>query len=185
MKMKTLVLALSLLLLGGLAQAQSTTASTVLSNISITGTASGFMGASGTQPASILGADFQVSQAVSVGYEQVQISALNTNYDFGVVNYGVPLSSLLGKTLTSKLTFNASDVSVTFTGGVGKMLTSATTSTPANSHIAETAGVFLHIPVSANLSFQVLGAQWIHGVSNGVVTAPSTAALSSGLSISF
>lgn len=154
----------------------------MLSHFSLSGSAVGFMGSSGSQPASIVGLNFQLTPSVLIGYQQIQIPGISTNFDLGVVGYGKSLSSLLGKTLSDKMLFDATQVNVEFVGGAGKQIGTAPN---ASSHVAECAGVFLSIPVSSNVSFQMIGAEWLHGTSNGFITSPSTAAISSGLSINF
>lgn len=180
------VMLLVLFIVAGVAMAQTTTppptSTSLLSHFSISGSALGFMNSTGSQPASIVGVNFQVTNTFLLGYQQIQVSGISTNFDMGIAGYGRPLSSLLGKNLANKLLFDASQVNVEFVGGIGKQLTSAPA---AASHIAETLGVYLSYPISSNVSFQMIGAQWVHGASNGFVTSPSTAALSSGLSINF
>jgi hypothetical protein len=75
----------------------------------------------------------------------------------GVVGFTKPLSSLLGKTITSKLLFDATSLNVTFQGGGGKLLT------PTANHIAETFGASLSYPIpGTSAAIQVLGYQWVH-----------------------
>jgi len=154
-----------------------------LQHFTLTGSAAGFLGsATGSQPTSIVGASFSLTKAVSLGYEQITVPS-TASYDFGIAEFTKPLSSIVGKSLTSKFTFDATKVEVTFLGGAGKLLQSS----QGISELAETAGAYLSYPVTANMSVQVIGAQWLHSTTqgNGFIVSPSTAAISTGLSINF
>lgn len=152
-----------------------------IQHITLSGSATGFMGGGGTQPASIAGATFSLTQRISLGYEQITIPSV-ASFDMGIGQYTLPFSSLMGKKISSHFVFDASKVNVTFMAGAGKLLQSAQNV----SRIAETAGVYVSYPISGNLSVRIVGAQYIHGgVQNGLLTTPSTAAISTGLSLSF
>lgn len=161
--------------------AQSTPQS--LNHFSITGSGAGFTGAAGgSQATSIAGASYQFTSSISLGYQNIMVPGV-TSYDFGVFQYAKPLSSLLGKTLSSKTTFDASSVTVSFLGGAGEVMSPA-------KHIAETAGVYVSFPMKTSAGGvsvgPVLGFQYVHSPSvNGFVTSPSSAAISAGLGISF
>lgn len=168
--------------------AQNAPAPSPFSNFSLDGSAVGFLGsASGSQPASLVGAWYQTTARVSFGFETIQIPA-NSSWYFGMAKYQLPLSSLLGKKITAKLKFDASQIGVGFEGGLGKMLQSATAAqiaAPVN-RFAGTVGVTVSIPLSSNLAFQAISAQWLQsGVQHGLIVTPSTAAISTGLSLHF
>jgi hypothetical protein len=150
------------------AYAQST-----LSNFSVTGSAIGFAGApAGAQTASLAGVNYQVTSRFSAGYWNLNVPALAT-YNFGVAGYALPLSSILGKSISSKLTFDASAVEVGFDTGIGKV----TQGTPvANSRVSEIVGGSITFPITANLSFNAVQLYWVHGGiagTSGVVVTPS------------
>lgn len=152
--------------LAGIARAQS-----ALSNFNVTGSAIGFSGASGTQAASLAGANYNVTSRVVAGYWNLNIPALAT-YNFGEAGYALPLSSIIGKTLSSKLNFDASAVEVEGNAGIGKV----TSGTPVESHIAEIIGGSVTFPITANLSFNAVQLYYVHGGiagSSGLIVTPS------------
>jgi hypothetical protein len=158
--MRTLALVVAMILVFCLpAFAQST-----LSNFSVSGSAIGFTGApAGAQTASLAGANYQLTSRVQLGYWNLSVPSL-ANYSFGEAGYGLPLSSLLGKTLSGKLNFDASAVGVIFQGGIGKV----NQSSPVNiSRIAEIVGATVSFPITASLTFNMAQIYWVHGGING------------------
>jgi hypothetical protein len=146
----------------------------------ITGNIAGFSGASATNGAVMASAAMQILPTVSVGYEHVGISSINSRFELGVIAYTRPLSSLLGSTLTNKLLFDATQIGVTFTGGAGKVLE------PTANRIAETVGVHFSYPLSGNMSVQVIGIDILHGGGHtGFITTNYAQAVSTGLNIHF
>lgn len=179
--MKRIVLLIAALLIAPVALAQTPVTADTSTNFSLSGSAVGFSGLSGgSQPASIAGAWFNITQRVSLGYEMITIPTLAT-FHFGMAQYQLPLSSLVGKKLTGHFLFDASKVAVGFQGGIGKL-----TETNLNvSHIAETAGLCVSYPLNSTLSMQLICAQAVLGGVkgfNGLVTNANTA-LSMGLSL--
>lgn len=154
-----------------------------LNHFSITGSGAGFTGAAGgSQATSITGISYQFTSHVSFGYQNILVPSVSS-YDFGVFEYATPLSSIIGKKLSSSTTFDASSVTVSFLGGAGEVMSPA-------KHIAETAGVYVSFPMKTTTGGvsigPVLGFQYVHSPSvNGFVTSPSSAAISAGLGISF
>lgn len=113
--------------------------------------------ANGSNVGSIAFMGIQLTQSVTASYEHITVPSLSSRYEMGVINYTKPLSSLLGKTLTSKFVFDLTNINVTFQGGGGKLLT------PTANHIAETVGASLSYPVpGTSAAIQVLGYQWVH-----------------------
>src|SRR5690349_9205270 len=109
-------------LIGAIPAFGQSTASNVFSNFSVTGSAVGFMGASGAEPATVAEGSFKVTTNASVNYEHIAVPAVsNATYDFGTVSYQKPLASLIGKTAASKLTFDASGIDIEFMGGAGRL----------------------------------------------------------------
>jgi len=147
------------------------------------------MGPGGSSPASIADGYFNITNRLSVGYQQITIPSLATAR-LGIVAYSTPLSSLAGKKLTAKFVFDASKITLTFLGGVGKL----NQDNLSVSHIAETAGVCVNYPVGANVSIKLVCGQWLHGgIVNGLisntsipgVTSPSNTVVSSGVAVHF
>ena len=152
--------------------------SSLLTHLSISGTATGVMGV-GNQGATILAADFQITKTVGVEYQQIMVPSSANSFDIGAITYTRPLSQVLGKNITSKLLFDVTGWDVTAFAGAGRIVSNG-------KHAAETAGIRLSCPLNSNVTFQMLSAQWLHGPqTNGLITSPSTAAISSGLKISF
>lgn len=159
---------------------QSSAPSTV-AHFTLSGSAVAFKGTSSTLAASIGQASFQMTKRLAIGYEQVTVPTL-ASFDLGVVSYTLPLNALAGKKLSSHFTFDPTQIGVTFQGGIGKVLQAD----QGVSRIAETVGVYISYPLANHLSLNIIGGQWLHGgVQNGFIVTPSTAAISSGLSISF
>jgi hypothetical protein len=150
-----------------------------LQHFTLSGTATGVAGVGGSQGATILEADFSITKNVTFGYQQIIVPSSANSFDLGVIEYTRPLSALLGKKVSSALTFNASGWNTTFFAGAGRIVSAGT-------HTAETAGIRLSCPLTTNLTFQMISAQWLHGPqTNGLVTSPSAASISSGLQINF
>jgi hypothetical protein len=149
-----------------------------LSNFSVSGSAVGFSGAGGTQAAALVGGWFQTTQRVSVGYLNLAVPAISANYNFGMGQYSLPLSSLLGKTISGKLLFDASAIGVSFQAGLGKVLQTTTpigaTSSVNTSRFAEIFGGQVNLPMTSSLSFNVIQVYWVHGgiagTSGGIIS---------------
>lgn len=145
----------------------------------ITGNAAGFNNGSTMTPAVIGTAAMQLTSRISCGYEHIAISSNHSRWELGVVAYTVPLSSLLGR-FAKSLTFDASNIGVTFSVGGGKLLQ------PTANRVAETAGIHLSYPLSDHVSLQLVGVDVLHGgVQTGTVTTSTTQAVSTGLNFYF
>jgi hypothetical protein len=164
-----------------LAAASGTPAQT--EHFTLSGSAVGWMGASSSAPASIAGVSFHLTPRVSLSYEQLTVPTI-ASFDMGYVRYSLPLSSLIGKKITSHFVFDASKVGVSFKAGGGKVLQSALNV----SRIAEAGGISLSYPLANHIDVQVIGVTYYHGGisgTNGLVITPSTAAIASGLAVHF
>jgi len=134
-------------------------AQTALSNASISGSFTGFSaGSGGWQPAVLASASYQVTQRVTGAYWEISVPSLSRNYNLGVGTYTLPLSSILGKTISSKLLFDASAIPVGFSAGAGEVVQLGIT------HAAGIAGASFGIPVSESTTLNVLE---IYGVFGG------------------
>ena len=165
---------------------------TGLSNFSVTGSATGFAvaGASSTVPvqaATIADASFQATCHFSIGYETIVVPAF-ASYSFGMVHYTTTLNHLLGKNLSSKLTFDPTQIYVDFKAGGGKVMQSAINKSSG----AFTIGPTLSLPLNSVVTFNVVGAQYVYGHlagTSGVLVQPngimSNMSVSSGLTFSF
>ena len=152
-------------------------------HFTLSGSAVGFMAAGSSAPASIAGASFHLTQRVSIGYEQLTVPTV-ASFDMGLVRYTLPLSSLVGKSLTSRFVFDASKISVSFKAGAGKVLQSALNV----SRIAETGGVSVIYPLANHIDLSVISISYYHGGvsgTNGLVITPSTSAIATGLAVHF
>jgi hypothetical protein len=171
---------LLMLLLPSFASAQTPTPPPDPTNyITITGSALGFRDSytDSVAASSEMGAALQITKRVSFGYDQVTVPAANRVYRYGVINYTIPLDTLLGKKLASKFVFDASAFNVIFKAGGGKL---AQTAPSINLDvITETAGMYVVHKLMGPVSLMV-GGQWLHGGKN-----PSNAAFTTGLSLSF
>jgi hypothetical protein len=127
----------------------SALAQSALSNASISGNFTGFFGGAGTQPAVLASASYQVTQRVTGGYWALAVPALSRSYNMGVGTYTLPLSSLIGKTLSSKLLFDASAIPIGFSAGAGEV------STLGVRHGAGIAGASFGIPVSESTTLNL------------------------------
>ena len=146
----------------------------------LTGNFSSFSNQSSTTPAVIATAALNLTTRVSVGYEHIQVSSVSARWELGVASYTLPLNSLLGKKISSKLVFDPSNINVTFSAGAGKLLQ------PTANRIAETAGFHISYPLMDHVSVKLVGVDFLHvGVQSGFLTTNVTEAVSTGLNISF
>lgn len=147
----------------------------------ISASAAGYNGQSGATALSIAGTGIQLTTNVSVAYNLISNPSDNTapKYNLGVINYSRGLDAILGKTLSSKLTFDTSNFVVTFQAGAGKV------SMPSAHHIAETGGIYLSRPLADHVSLQIVGYQVLHGQGTTVLTHNVTQQISSGLNFTF
>jgi hypothetical protein len=155
MKLRILAVLLAVCFCLGVANAQST-----LSNASISGNFTSFFGGAGTQPAVLASANYQITQRVSGGYWELAVPANSRSYNLGVGSYTLPLSSLLGKTLSSKLLFDASAIPVSFSAGLGDVSQSGIT------HAAGIIGGSFSVPVSQSATLNVFQAYGVFGGGN-------------------
>lgn len=157
-------------------------------HFSLSGSAVSFMGPNGSAPASIADGYVNITKSWSAGYQQVIVPQVAT-FKFGMVDLTKPLPSLLGKKITAKLQFDATQWTVDFYGGVGKV----NQGTFGVDRIAETAGVCATRRLTANVSARLVCGQFLHGgtvtgvLASGIPTgaSSSTAAVSSGISVHF
>ncbi len=143
--------------------------------------ASGYNGQSGAAPLSIAGTGIQLTQNLSVAYNLISNPSDTTapKYNLGVINYSRGLNSILGKSLSSKLSFDSSNFVVTFQGGAGKV------SMPSVHHVAETGGIYLSRPLADHVSLQVVGYQVLRGQGTTILTHNVTQQISTGLNFTF
>lgn len=187
LKIKHLASSVMITLLGLLFLGTSTRAQTppapappAAQHFTISGNAVGFTSSTGTNVAEIMTAAMQLTTRVSAGYEHIAISALSARYEMGVVAYTLPLTSLVGQTLSSHFVFNSDNIQVTFSAGGGKLLQ------PTTNRIAETGGVHISYPLSDHVSMQLIGIDVVHGGPQvGFITTNTTTAISTGLNFSF
>jgi hypothetical protein len=151
-----------------------------LQYFTLTGSATGFLQNGNASTASTAGASLQLTPSLAIGYSQVMIPA-KASYRLGTVNFSKPLSSLLGKRLSSKFVFDISQVGVTFQAGAGKQLQNGN----VPSHVAEVAGVALYYPLASHLSLQVLGYQYVHSSVSGFIKTNGQQAISTGFAVKF
>lgn len=151
-------------------------AQSALSNFNVTGSAVGFSGVAGAQTAVLSGVNYNIASRVSVGFWDLNVPGLAT-YNFGVGQYALPLSSLLGKKISSKLNFDASAVNVAFDGGIGKV------NQAAESRVAGIFGGSVSFPITPNLTFNAVQAYYVKGGLNGTSGGVITPALSNFASI--
>ena len=161
-----------------------------LSNLSVSGSATGFavVGSSSSAPlaATIADVSFQATCHISAGYETLIVPTV-ADYNFAMAHYTIPLSSLIGKNLTAKLNFDASKVWVDFKGGVGKVVQSNLN----KSSFAATIGPTVSIPLNSFVTWNTVGVQYVYGHlagTSGVIVQPngllSNMSVSSGISLS-
>lgn len=105
-----------------------------------------YSGTVGNQPVSIVSAGFQVTKDLSVAYTRISNPADGTKpvYNMADANYTRELATLLPKSLTSKLVFDATNYLVTFQASAGKA------NSPTFNRIAAGAGIYLARPVANN-----------------------------------
>ena len=135
-------------------------AQSALSNASISGNFTGFFGGSGTQPAVMASANYQITQRVFGGYWELAVPAISRSYNLGAAGYTAPLSSLLPKSVDAKLLFDASAIPVTFFGGVGEVVQSGIR------HAAGIAGVNFGIPISSSATLNIFQFSGVFGGGN-------------------
>jgi hypothetical protein len=178
MRIRRILATIGLLIVAGLpAAAQSIPAANLFT---ISGNVSSFGSGSTTTPAAIASAAIQLTNRVSVGYEHIAATAVNTRYELGVAAYTLPASALLGSKITSKLLLDVSKVGVTFSAGAGKVLE------PTANRIAETGGVHISYPLMDGLSLQLIGVDVLHGGGHtNLLTVNTSAAISTGINIYF
>ena len=144
----------------------------ITQHLTLSASATGFMGGSGSQPATIAAIGFNVTPHFSVAYSQLLVPSTSTQ-----AAVTASLGVVIGNTLSSKLSFDPTQINVTFQGGGGKSNQSGT------SRIAETAGAYISYPLAQNVSFQLFGISLIRsGNVTGVLT---TKQISTGLNFSF
>lgn len=103
----------------------------------------------------------------------------------GLVEYTMPLKTLVGKTISSKFTFDPTKYSVTFFGGAGLIRQTSTAGVQLQ-EIAETVGMGLNYTADNHITVQIISGQWLHHTgSNLFLVTPDAASLQSGLKISF
>jgi hypothetical protein len=158
------VLLLALLLPFG-AKAQTNVAPPPTFHFVAGGSAIGFNAGQGTQAGSLMYTGLQVTNTFTVTYEHLNIPSINANGNLAVVGYTRGLNVLLGKTLSSKLLFDPSNINVTFSAGGGTWSTT-------KSQIAETVGASISYPIpGTSAALQIIGYQYIHAPNvNGLVT---------------
>jgi len=193
MKLKVPLFLFSVLLLAITCFAQTPTPTPApTQHFTMSGSVVSYMGPGGSAPAAIADGYVNITKSWLVGYQQITIPSLATA-KLGIVDFEHSLSAILGKTLTSKLAFDATQWQVDVFAGAGKLNESALNV----NHIAETGGACLSRKLTTNLSLQPICGQWLHGgiVNGPLVTgvgstasstsASSTTAVSSGISIHF
>lgn len=165
--------------------AQTTTNN--FNHFSLSGSAAGFSGAGGATTAATSGISYQFTQHVSLGFQNLQVPGTG-GFDMGTFQYAVPLSQILGKKVSTGLTFDGSSVVFSFLGGAGKFMP---TNKALKSTVAETAGVVISLPAASSASGVTIGPivqlQWVHaqGAGNGVLLSPDSASVAAGLGITF
>ncbi len=180
MKRITLILAILFMAAGLRAQTAATPAIPPVQLFTLSANVAGFNSPSATNGAMIATAAIQILPSVSVGYEHIGITSINSRYELGVIAYTRTLNTLLGKTISDKLLFDASQIGITFSAGAGKLLQ------PTANRIAETAGVHISYPLSDHISYQIVGIDVLHGgVQTGFLTSSTTEALSTGINLHF
>lgn len=165
--MRKTIIAVAMLLLSSVSlMAQSTPPSEpTVSLINISGSASGFGGQQGTQPASIVAAGLQLTKTVSVAYEQINVSSggADPRFKLGLVNYSNTLDKYLGKKLSSKFTFDSSNLVLTVGVGGGRC------NFAGRNSIAETAHISLTRPLASHIGWQIISYQYVHGAQSGLI----------------
>jgi hypothetical protein len=162
--------------------------STGTTHFSVSGSAVGFSGAGSASAATIAGGSVALTNRVALGYEQVIAPSVSATYYLGTVNYTMPIKALLGKSISSGLVFDTSKWSTTFFAGAGVMRQDLTGT--MQQHVATTVGTGLNYTADSHITIQLISAQWLHGAvagpgANLFVVTPNTAAISSGLKLTF
>jgi hypothetical protein len=151
----------------------------------LTGAATGFNQGGSSSVASTAGASVQLTNSIALGYNQVTIPS-RASYNLGTFNYSTPLSSLFGKTLTSKFLVDLTQVGVTFQVGAGKQnASSGIVGVAASSHVAEIAGAAIYYPLATHVDIQVFGYQYIHSNISGVIRTNGQNSVSTGFAFHF
>jgi hypothetical protein len=141
-------------------------ASSQTQHFSLSGGPITYMGPSGSAPATIADGYFNVTKTFSAGYQQIIIPGLATA-KLGMMDVSKPLASWLGKTLTAKLAFDSSKVSIDVFAGAGKLSQDVL----KVNRIAEAAGVCVSYAIGANVSANVVCGEYLHGgIVNGLIT---------------
>lgn len=143
-------------------------------HFSLSGGPISYMGPGGSAPATVADGYFNITKNFSAGYQQIIIPGLATA-KLGMLDYGKPLCSWLGKKLSAKLVFDCSKESIDVFGGAGKLSQSGLNV----NRIAEAAGLCISRSLGANVSVNLVCGEYLHGgIVNGVVIAgqvPGTA----------
>jgi hypothetical protein len=129
------------------------------------GSAAMFNAGAGNQVASLAYTGLQVTADVTALYEHVSVPSINASGNLAVVSYTRPLNVLLGKTLSSKLLFDPSNINVTVAAGGGKWAT-------AKSNVAETVSASVSYPIpGTSAAVQIIGIQYVHAPAvSGIIT---------------
>lgn len=195
--MKKLLPILLLFAAPAFSQAQAPTPA--MSHFSVTASAVPWSGSSATQGA-VVGSSVSLTSRVSAAYQHFDLSPVT--YDLGLGEYTMPVASLVGKKIASKLTFNPAPWSVTFFGGGGIATGPVTTSAYSftDKEPSFTLGLGLDYTANNHVTIRIASGQWIHTLSpsipsgvtlisepsaNQFVTTPDIAALQSSLQITF
>jgi hypothetical protein len=167
-----------------------TASSFAISQFSIDASAISFSGAGGTSAATIAGARIAITDRVSLGEQTIILPDLSANYILGTADYTMPLNNILGKSLSSKLKFDARAWLVTLGAGAG--IVKQTLEGTTHQRIAVTVPLFLSYRANDKVSFRVVGIQWVNGGvagagPNRIFANPTTNNLtaSTGLSLTF
>lgn len=130
------------------------------------GDAIGFSSGSGNNPGSIAWTGLQVTANITTSYMHLTVPGISVRAELGVASYTTPLSSILGKTLSSKLLFDSTNLNVTCNGGAGKWFGAS------KNGVAETGGCSLSYPLpGTSASLQLFGLQYVHAPgTNGLIT---------------
>jgi hypothetical protein len=143
--------------------------------------AAGYNGQKGAQPLTIVGAALQVTKNLSVGYNQYFNPADTTQpyFRMGVANYTRELAEICSYCKTH-FVFDTTNILVTGQVGFGRVTYTLPSATSPTSHIAETVGAFVSIPMSSHISFQLVGWQILHGAGTTTLTRNTTQQISAG-----
>lgn len=158
------------------------------STFSVDVSALGYSGGGQTSAGTNVGGAVQITKHGAAGYEQIIVPNLSATYYIGRALYNVPVSTLVGKKISSSFVFNPAVWSVTFSGGAGVLR--QTLNGVMAQHIATELGASLVYTANSHLGVEVISGQWLHaGVAgpagNQFIVTPNTAAISSALKITF